>query len=393
MVASIGILFFAYDNVEYSDQLWIEFEFASNAPRSLRAFGGIIVASSALALWSLVRPAAAAMVIASPTEIAQAIAIVARQDNGEGNLVRSESKSLLFSRSGDAFLMFGRHGRSWISFLGPVGNPSAFAELIWRFVEMARESGGRAALYQVQPSVLGICADAGLQAIKLGETAIVDLATFDLKGPRRSGLRQIISRGDRDGLSFEYLDQSRVTEVYEEIRRVSGEWLESKKTREKRFSVGWFERDYLLSQPVVVLRKNGNIVAFANVLLTDTKAEATIDLMRFSEEAPRSAMEYCLIKLMLHLRAAGFRSFNLGMAPLSGLTTGPAAPLCNRVGQFIYEHAKHFYNFRGLRTFKAKFDPDWQPRYLAVAGGLNPVLVLADASQLIAGGLKGVVSK
>ena len=91
-----------------------------------------------------------------------------------------------------------------------------------------------------------------------------------------------------------------------------------KRAREKRFSVGWFDRDYVLSQPIAVLKLDGRIVAFANVLLTETRAEASIDLMRFGIAAPRSAMEFLLIKLMLHLRDQGYRSFNLGMAPLSG---------------------------------------------------------------------------
>ena len=393
LIASAGILLFAYDNVAYSDDIWIEFEFASNAPRSLRAIVGIAVVAAALALWSLIRPAAKAIEHPTSEDIAKSVSIVMRQNNSDANLIRCADKSILFSKDGDAFLMFGRHGRTWASFLEPIGNASARAELIWHFVELARESGGRAALYQVPPSVLAICADAGLRAIKLGETAIVDLSSFELKGARRSALRQTVSRGNRDGLEFQYLEASAVSQVYEEISAVSDRWLSTKNAREKRFSVGWFDRDYMLSQPLAILRKDGRIVAFANVLLTDTKAEAAIDLMRFAEDAPRSSMEYCLIKLMLHLRDEGFTSFNLGMAPLSGLAAGPAAPIWNRVGSLIFENAEHFYNFRGLRSFKSKFDPEWQPRYLAVAGGLNPIIALADISQLIGGGLKGVVSK
>jgi phosphatidylglycerol lysyltransferase len=30
----------------------------------------------------------------------------------------------------------------------------------------------------------------------------------------------------------------------------------------------------------------------------------------------------------------------------------------------VYEHVNQFYNFKGLHEFKAKYDPEWSPRYL-----------------------------
>ena len=74
-------------------------------------------------------------------------------------------------------------------------------------------------------------------------------------------------------------------------------------------------------------------------------------------------------------------------------SSSAAAPIWHRVGRTVFEHGERFYNFSGLRAFKAKFLPEWQPRYLAVAGGINPMLALADITVLISGGLKGVIGK
>jgi phosphatidylglycerol lysyltransferase len=65
----------------------------------------------------------------------------------------------------------------------------------------------------------------------------------------------------------------------------------------------------------------------------------------------------------------------------------------DRIGSTVFEHGERFYNFKGLRAFKSKFHPQWQPRYLAVSGGGNPMIALVDATLLIGGGLKGVVRK
>ena len=71
-------------------------------------------------------------------------------------------------------------------------------------------------------------------------------------------------------------------------------------------------------------------------------------------------MDYLFIELMLWGRNQGYRWFNLGMAPLSGLEAHPLAPAWHRVGNFIFRHGEHFYNFEGLRRYKMKFDPVWE---------------------------------
>ena len=58
VVSAVVILFFVYRDVEYSNALWWQFEFAAEAPRGLRAVLGITIVSSAIAVFSLLRPAA-----------------------------------------------------------------------------------------------------------------------------------------------------------------------------------------------------------------------------------------------------------------------------------------------------------------------------------------------
>ncbi len=78
----------------------------------------------------------------------------------------------------------------------------------------------------------------------------------------------------------------------------------------------------------------------------------------------------------------------LGLRALAG-----GAALDRRSARFVYEHGEAFYNFQGLRAFKEKFDPVWEPRYLAYPGGLALPRVLADVSALIAGGYRRIFVK
>ncbi|HBF32123.1 bifunctional lysylphosphatidylglycerol flippase/synthetase MprF [Rhizobium sp.] len=392
-ICACFILFFVYRDVSYSRSLWWEFEFSEEAPRSLRAMLGLTIFSTALAVFSMLRPAAPAVTPSSSEDIERAAEIVKNSDVADSNLVRTGDKAIMFSPDGSAFLMYGKQGRSWIAFLDPVGPKKARDELVWQFVEEARTAGCRAVFYQASPSLLPAIADAGLQAFKLGELAEVDLSRFDLKGGKWANLRQSGTKAEREGLSFEIIPTEGVAPILEDLRSVSNSWLAEHRAKEKGFSLGAFTDDYILSQPVIVLRFEGKIVAFANVMVTDTKADASIDLMRFSPEAPKGAMDFLFVSLLAQLRNEGYRHFNLGMAPLSGLSRREVAPVWDRIANTFYEHGERFYNFKGLRAFKSKFHPEWQPRYLAVSGGLSPVIALLDATLLIGGGLKGVVKK
>jgi len=97
-------------------------------------------------------------------------------------------------------------------------------------------------------------------------------------------------------------------------------------------------------------------------------------------------MEYLFIQSILWAKEEGFTRFSVGMAPLSGLAEGPLAPSWSRFGATLFRLGEHFYNFQGLRAYKQKFDPAWEPRYLAGPGGFALPRVLTHVSSLVGGG-------
>lgn len=395
VAAAAWLLFFAHRDVEYSRQLWWQFELDASAPRNMRAALGAVLALFAAGLWALLRPVRHATHPPTPEELARATAILATQDRADANLVRMGDKALLFAEQGDAFIMYGRRGRSWIALYDPVGPKARRIDLVWRFVEMADAQGGRAAFYQVRPENLPLYIDAGLRPLKLGEAARVPLESFSLTGKSRQPLRSALNRAEREGLTFAVLPPEAVPAAMAELSSVSREWLAQHKAREKAFSLGAFEPAYVVAQPVAVVRDpQGAIIAFATLLETPHhRAEMSIDLMRHRAEIPPGTMDFLFLKLILRAKESGHAYFDLGMAPLSGLAAHRLAPVWHRLGGLVFRRGERFYNFRGLRAFKDKFDPVWEPRYLCAPGGLDPWVVLADVAALQSGGLRGVIGK
>ncbi|MBN2629289.1 MAG: bifunctional lysylphosphatidylglycerol flippase/synthetase MprF [Rhodobacteraceae bacterium] len=386
VILSFGfILFFAHKSIPYANELWWQFAVDGHAPRALRAglVASVVLGLGALTLLLRVRPYRPAPPDAESLALAAAIAGAA--DNPEAGFALTGDKALYFSADRRAFVMFAVSGRNWIAYGGPVGPAGSAAEAAQGFVDAARRAGARPVFYEVGAGQVPLMLDFGLSLFKMGEEAVVDLERFSLAGAARKKLRAAHARALRDGLSLDITAPPHDPALLAELRALSDSWLAAKKTREKGFSVGQFAPDWLNRWPIALIRHQGRIVAFANILQGGAAGMASIDLMRHSIEAPAGTMDFLFTELMLRLKAEGLRAFSLGMAPLSGLAPGRSRRNWDRLAALIYRNGGAFYNFEGLRAFKDKFDPDWLPHYLAAPSALPPLLTLAAAARLIAG--------
>ena len=393
MVASVWLGFTSYERVHYAPGLWLQFSTYGDAARFLR---GTVAAAGVLFVFALARllgHAPATPPAPTALEIDRAAAIARESRDTAANLLLLGDKSLLFSESGRGVLMYGVRGRSWVALGDPLGTDDERRELARTFRARADRRGAWPVFYQVTASTLALYVDLGLALHKLGEQAVVPLADFTLAGGSRKALRRVLREGERRELDVEIVPPQGVPALLPVLRPVSDAWLASKRAREKGFSVGRFDPTYLARFPVAVVRARGAVVAFANLWCAGANEELSVDLMRYRPGAPNGTMDYLLLRLMLWGRDRGFARFNLGMAPLSGLEPDQPAPLWHRAGALVYAHGERVYGFRGLRCYKEKFDPVWEPRYLASPGGLALPRILADVAALIAGGFQGIVSR
>ncbi|MGT0250608.1 bifunctional lysylphosphatidylglycerol flippase/synthetase MprF [Burkholderia pyrrocinia] len=385
LMLAVWVLFFAFRDVPYTRELWSHFSFDAHAPRALRATlaAGVFVAM--FALWQLLRPAPGRFVKPVPQDLFDAERIIRAQECSDAGLALMGDKSFLFSESRQAFLMYAKYGRTWAALHDPVGPREEWPALIGKFIAHAHAHSGRAAFYQVRANALPLYLDAGLTLMKLGEEAHIALDQFDLKGSNRSHLRYALRRGDKDALTVEMIAPGDVPVALPALRDISDGWLDSRDAREKSFSVAAFHDGYLATQSVMLVRQADKPIAFVTFMTTDLNTEATVGVMRHLPDASPYAMEYLFTQLALHLKEAGFRKLSLGIAPFSGMGAAKMPSPWHRLGLMVWRFGGRFYNFRGLRAFKSKFEPHWEPRYLAASGSVGVFVTLADLS-LLAGG-------
>ncbi len=390
---SVWLVLFAYRHVPYQRDLWWQFEFEASAPRSLRALLLAAMIAAAYALWRLLRPSKPPLSAPTKDELEQAEILIANGQDSNANLALLGDKHLMFNEDRTAFIMYQASGSSWVSMGDPVGPAVLCEPLAWEFLELCDGMAVSPVFYQVAPENLSLYIDLGLTLSKLGEEARVPLRAFTLEGAGRADLRQMHRRASRDGAVFEVVARKDVPAILPYLREVSDAWLEEKQAAEKRFSLGYFDENYLSRFDCAVVRCEGAIVAFANLWRAGLENELSVDLMRYSAAAPKGVIDFMLAESMLWGKAQKYQWFNLGMAPLSGLEEHPLAPTWHKLGRMVQRYGETFYNFEGLRKYKEKFLPVWRPRYLAAAGKFGVAGALLDVTSLISGGVSKALKK
>ncbi len=384
---------FAYKHIEYTHSLWLKFELLNDASRFMRAGIGIASSGILLAVYILTRPVREGIMPPSAEELENAKRITMASENPDGNMVLLGDKYILFSRDSDAFIMYGVQGSSRIVLGDPVGAVDGSTELIWNFCEQCGEDGANPVFFDVSTRFLPVYIELGMSILKIGEKARVKLCEFSIDGYDNRGLRHAYNRTKKEGYEFEIIPADSLSSVIDEIHEVSDSWLSLKKTREKSFSIGFFNKSYLSNFPCAVVKQEGKIVAFSNLMFTSLKKEFTIDLMRHDAKTPNGIMDFMFTNIMLWGKNEGYEYFNLGVAPLSGIKKSPAAPLWNRVASLVFGHGEMFYNFKGLAAYKRKFHPEWEPVHIVYSKPLSLPGILADIAKVSSGGIRGIISK
>ena len=392
-IAGAAVLgWWSFHNMDYADQPWWRMMADADVGRAIRSSAGAGVLALVIGLWRLfATPATPKIAGDHDPDFERVRAILANAEGvtPDAGLALLGDKRFLFSPSGDSFLMFGVRGRSWIAYGAPVGRREEWADLLWRFRDLADAHAARLGIYGFGPDLLPEMVDMGLAIQKVGEAAAVDLADFSLVGRRREVLRRNWRKAREAGAEFEVIPRAAVERLIPELKTISDQWLSGHVGGDKSFSMGGFEPRYVAEFPCAVVRVDGVIVAFATLWTTPDRTEFSMDLMRYSEQAPKNIMDFLFVELFQWGRTHGYKAFDFGMAPLAGLLDRPLAPFLSRLGRLFFERGEDLYNFQGVRRYKDKYDPVWRPRYIAGPAKWSIPVLLADVGWLSSGGMSG----
>jgi phosphatidylglycerol lysyltransferase len=291
-------------------------------------------------------------------------------------------KSYWFSEDRACAIAYKTVGGVALALGDPVGEGKGLEAVTGSFLRYCGENGWDVAFHQAQPKLLPMYHRLDLQSLKIGEEAIVDLERLSDTIQRSKHLRHYRNQFQKGGYALVRCLPPHDPALLAAVKEVSDEWLQLPGRHERSFSLGYYDPGYLSECPLAVLREpSGRILAFANEIPSYRRGEATIDLMRHRQDAPNGSMDYLFMALMLALKDAGYRTFNLGMAPYTGVGDEPGASLEERTVHQLAEHLTLFGSYKGIRDYKAKFEPEWEDRFLVYQGG--PLGLIRAAVALV----------
>lgn len=279
-------------------------------------------------------------------------------------------KSYYFSEDHRCFVAYRTAWNVAVCLGDPVGPEDCLEEFTRSFLRYCTDNGWTVSFHQVPPYLIPMYRNFGLGILKIGETALVDLKKFCEDTSRDKHFRHARNRFERDGFTLTRHVPPHPPELIESLKEVSDEWLSLPGRRERGFTLGQFRHDYVNEMPLFVLRSaSGRIEAFVNEIPVYHAGDCSIDMMRHRVDLPNGAMDYVFQGLLLNLYEAGYKRFDLGMAPFTGVGDRPGATFEERAIHQLFERLNRFFSFKGLRNYKSKFDPEWEAAFEVYQGG------------------------
>ncbi len=366
---------------------WTSLSYRLQSARFLRTTVTMVIVVAAATLYVLIRTPVQ-FEPPDEEEIQQALSAHSRYGIGTTPIMVAVGDKSVFFDDGRGFCLYRTIGPYLTVFSDPmVTSPQERPAFLSALFGFAANIDRRPLFYQISLDWIPLLHDRGYHFFKLGEEAHVPLDRLTLEGHAGKLTRQILRRAERDGLSFRIMQPPEIARRLNEFVATSDAWLGAKQVVERQFSIGYFNDDYMRRFPcaVVETREGAQLLAFANLLEGPRREELSVDLMRYRTDGP-SVMDFLLLSTMLYGKSAGYRTFNLGMAPLASVGEHRGARVGERLAGILFRRGDHWYNFQGVRFYKQKFDPEWVPRYMAYQSAVEWPVALANVSALISGG-------
>ncbi|WP_198962025.1 bifunctional lysylphosphatidylglycerol flippase/synthetase MprF [Pseudonocardia sp. MH-G8] len=275
-------------------------------------------------------------------------------------------------------------GRAAIAFrvIGPValstgepfGAPAARGRAVAGFARFCAEHGWTPCLYSVGDDTRAHAQDLGWSAVQVAEETMVPLPELAFTGRKWQDVRTALNKAGKAGITAEWITYSRAPLVLtDQIRAISEDWVADKGLPEMGFTLGGLDE---LADPAVRCliavdadRTVHGITSWLPVYGGDGAVVGwTLDFMRRRDRGFGPVMEFLIASAALRLQEEGAAYLSLSAAPLARLgrdEPSERSELLQRVLDRLGRVLEPVYGFGSLLAFKAKFQPEYRPLYLA----------------------------
>ena len=278
----------------------------------------------------------------------------------------------LFSRDGKAFLGYRIENGVLLVAGDPVGPPVALTELVREACSFAEVHGLRVAAVGASAALVPLWRTAGMNALYIGDEAIVDTCAFSLEGRAIRKVRQSVHRLAKAGYSaqlhgLEELD----AEGLEELEHVSSVWRGGSPERGFAMAMDALHCGRAHGSVVLVARDaEGAARGFLHFVPTYGRPAVSLSFMRRDRDTPNGLTEFLVVRAIELLRERGVEELSLNFSMFGRLIDRPRGRFERVLGRLVVFGSRYF-QMETLHRFNAKFSPRWEPRYFVFDGVLG----------------------
>lgn len=300
----------------------------------------------------------------------------------------------------DGAIVYNEFGRVWLAAGDPLASELETSNLARHFIRAAQTAGRIAAFVPATTHFAQSIAGEDLTTLKIGAAPYFDLKRWEPHGDRAKRLRAGLNQAKRAGVVVEAI------ETVEEKLRVDAvglchEWLRS---RRAATNFGWLFaldlfRHAAYKRFFTARDISGRLVGLLAASPIPARDGWYLEDVLRQPDAPPGTTDLLIVTAFRKLGESGAGIATLGTCPLA--IDGDV--IARTRGQHPSEsalrltatHLSSFYNFAGVRSFKAKFVPSWwESEYAIASRGLlvSPRVAWAVVRAVLPGGIISLLS-
>ncbi|WP_406860507.1 phosphatidylglycerol lysyltransferase domain-containing protein [Streptomyces sp. HUAS MG47] len=277
-------------------------------------------------------------------------------------------KSVVWSPSEKAAVAYRVVGGVSLASGDPIGDPEAWPGAIEPWLAEAREHGWIPAVMGASEEAGTIYARHGLDALELGDEAIVDTAEFTLEGRAMRTVRQAYNRVKRAGYEVRVRRHEDIPEDEMAVLLAKADdWRDGE--TERGFSMALGRLGDPADGQCVMLEctdEKGELRALLSFVPWGPKG-LSLDLMRRDRDSDNGLMEFMVIELLQQAEEIGITQVSLNFAMFrsvfergSRLGAGPVL----RMWRSLLSFFSRWWQIESLYRANAKYRPIWEPRFM-----------------------------
>ena len=274
-------------------------------------------------------------------------------------------------------IAYNEFGKVWLAPGDPLASVENLAKVSDCFLQKARAEGRVVGFMPASEQFAKQSSGLGLRAIRIGSAPYFDLATWAPRGDRAKKARAGVNQARRAGVHV-----GEVREIDERLIRETAclckSWLTTRRSAirfEWLFTVDLFQhkekKKYFTARDA-----NGKLVGFLAAIPIPARDGWYLEDVLRSKNAPNGTTDLLVVEVLDSLKQCGAKLATLGPALMA--TEGVTDPgihvssVLSRAVWFMARCCSIFYNFDGVRRFKAKFAPSWwESEYVLISQNLT----------------------